>query len=253
MKIVILAGGRGSRLAEETSNKSKAMIRVGDKPILWHIMRYYTSFGLSDFVVALGHQGHSIVSYFDTLGSRLPPIENGLRRVVFPNAEPSWRVELIDTGPETMSGGRIKRLAPYIGPERFMLTWCDGLSDVDLKELVAFHTAHGRLATLTAIHPPAKFGRLVLNGERVASFREKVVDPEEWVNGAFFVLEPGIFDYIDGDWTQWEYEPLSKLATDGQLMAFRHESFWQCMDTLPESLLLNKLWEEGQAPWKRWA
>ena len=250
MKVAILAGGKGSRLAEETGTKSKAMVRVGDYPIIWHIMKYYS--WLSKFIVALGYQAESITNYFNSLGARCPPIENGPRRLVFPSSEPNWTVELVDTGLETMSGGRIKRLAPYIGADRFMLTWCDGLSDVNLDELLVFHLRHGQLATLTAIHPPAKFGRLALEGDRVAAFREKLVDLAEWVNGAFFVLEPGIFDYIDGDRTQWEYEPMTKLAADGELMAYRHEAFWQCMDTLPESLLLNKLWRGGEAPWKRW-
>lgn len=253
MKVAILAGGKGSRLAEETGTKSKAMVRIGDDPILQHVMKYYSSFGLSHFVIALGYQAASITSHFDSLGSRRPAVEDGPRRVVYPAAEPDWVVELVDTGPETMSGGRIKRLAPYVGAGTFLLTWCDGLSDVNLDQLIDFHRRHGRLATLTAIHPPAKFGRLALHGERVAAFHEKAIDPAEWVNGAFFVLEPGVFDYIAGDPTQWEYEPLTRLAADGELMAFRHERFWQCMDTLPEALLLNRLWQEGKAPWKRWA
>jgi glucose-1-phosphate cytidylyltransferase len=253
MKVAILAGGKGSRLAEETGSKSKAMVRVGNNPILWHVMKYYGSFGFSDFVIALGYQAHSITDYFNSLGSRRSSIENGPQRIIFPTAEPSWTVELVDTGLETMSGGRIKRLAPYIGPHRFMLTWCDGLSNVNLDHLLAFHVAHCRLATLTAIHPPAKFGRLMLDGDRVAAFREKLVDPAEWVNGAFFVLEPGVFDYIAGDPIQWEYEPMTELAANGELMAYRHGSFWQCMDTLAEARLLDKLWQDQEAPWKRWS
>lgn len=252
MKVVILAGGKGSRLAEETGTKSKAMVRVGDAPILWHIMKYYHSYGFTDFVIALGHQAASIVNYFAGLRARQPTIATGERCIFFPYAEPDWTVELVDTGLETMSGGRIKRLASSVGRHRFMLTWCDGLSDVDLDHLMAFHVGHGRLATLTAIHPPTKFGRLVLDGDRITAFREKAVDPAEWVNGAFFVLEPGIFEHIAGDTTQWEYEPLTRLAADGQLMAYRHEGFWQCMDTLAETLLLDKLWRDGGAPWKRW-
>jgi glucose-1-phosphate cytidylyltransferase len=253
MKVAILAGGKGSRLAEETGAKSKAMVRVGDDPILWHIMKYYSSFGLSHFVIALGYQAQSIKSYFAARGSRRPATEDGPRTIIYPSAEPSWTVEFVDTGLETMSGGRIKRLAPYLLPGPFMMTWCDGLADVDLDQLLAFHLAHGRLATLTAIHPPAKFGRLSLDGDRVAAFREKAPDPAEWVNGAYFVLNPGVFDYIAGDSIQWEYEPLTGLAADGELMAFRHESFWQCMDTLPEALLLNRFWSQGDAPWKRWS
>jgi glucose-1-phosphate cytidylyltransferase len=253
MKVAILAGGKGTRLAEETGTKSKAMVRIGDEPVLWHVMKYYEHYGLSRFVIALGYQADSIRAYFETLGTRRPSVQDGPRTIVYPDAEPSWTVELVDTGEDTMSGGRIKRLAPYLDSSPFMLTWCDGLANVDLDQLLAFHYAHGRLATLTAIHPPAKFGRLAIDGDQVTAFREKEIDPKEWVNGAFFVLNPGIFDYIAGDSTQWEQDPLSRLAQDGNLMAFRHESFWQCMDTLPEAMLLNKLWNQGDAPWRRWA
>lgn len=251
MKVAILAGGKGSRLAEETGTKSKAMVRIGEDPILWHIMKYYSSFGLSHFVVALGYQADSITSYFEAVGSG-PVIKDGPRTVVYPKSE-SWTVELIDTGLETLSGGRIKRLAPYLDSDPFMLTYCDGLADVDVDRLLAFHSSHGRLATLTAIHPQARFGRLSLDGNRIAAFQEKVVDPNEWVNGGYFVLNPEIFEYIAGDSIQWEREPLADLVADGELMAYRHNSFWQCMDTLPESLLLNDLWRRGDAPWKRWA
>ena len=172
--------------------------------------------------------------------------------VVYPSAEPGWTVELVETGQETQSGGRIKRLAPYLHQAPFMLTWCDGLSDVDLHRLRAFHEAHGRLATLTAIHPPARFGRLTLAGDRVAAFQEKVVDQDDWINGAFFVVEPGVFEYIEGDEVSWERGPLAQLAAEGQLVAYRHEDFWQCMDTLHEAEYLSGLWEEGAAPWKIW-
>lgn len=252
MKVAILAGGKGSRLAEETGSKSKAMVRIGDDPILWHIMKYYSSFGFSHFVVALGHQAQSIKGYFEAMGAG-PLVTDGPRTVVHPKSEPDWTVELIDTGLETLSGGRLKQLAPYLDSDPFMLTYCDGLADVDLDRLLAFHTAHGRLATLTAIHPQARFGRLLLDGNRIAAFQEKVVDPNLWINGGYFVLSPKIFEYIAGDSTQWEREPLADLAADGELMAYRHESFWQCMDTLPESILLNDLWHKGNAPWRRWA
>jgi glucose-1-phosphate cytidylyltransferase len=252
MKIAVLAGGQGSRLVEETRVKAKAMVRIGEQPILWHILKYYEAYGFSEFVIALGYQGDSIRSYFTGLGERRRAIEEGERLVVFPAAEPTWTVELIETGLATMSGGRIKRLAPYLGNRPFMLTWCDGLSDVDLRRLAAFHEAHGCLATLTAVHPPPRFGRLTLEGSHVIAFSEKSVDEGEWVNGAFFVLNPGIFDYIDGDDTQWEREPLTRLAADGQLMAYRHDAFWQCMDTLPEAQRLSRLWEEGAAPWRVW-
>jgi glucose-1-phosphate cytidylyltransferase len=228
------------------------MVRIGEQPILWHILKYYEACGLANFVIALGYQGDSIRRYFEDLGVRQAPISKGERTVMYPQAEAGWTVELIETGLETMSGGRIKRLAPYLRDEPFMLTWCDGLSDVNLHQLRSFHAAHGRLATLTAVHPPARFGRLRLEGPRVVSFEEKVVDPTEWINGAFFVLDPAVFEYIAGDDTQWEREPLTALAADGQLMARRHESFWQSMDTLPEAQLLNRLWQDGAAPWKLW-
>lgn len=252
MKVAILAGGQGMRLAEETQNKSKAMVRIGADPILWHLIKYYGRYGYRDFVVALGYQGDSIRDYFAGLPARRPPLAEGERMVCFPAAEPDWTVELIETGAKTMSGGRIKRLAPYLDNAPFMLTWCDGLADIDLDRLRAYHEGHGRIGTLTAVHPPGRFGRLALDGDEVAAFREKVLDPDEWINGAFFVFNPEIFDYIAGDATQFEEEPLERLATDRQLMAYRHEAFWQCMDTGKEVRTLNGLWEEGAAPWKVW-
>jgi glucose-1-phosphate cytidylyltransferase len=249
MKVAILAGGFGSRLVEETRSKSKAMVRIGDEPVLWHIVKYYAGFGFRDVVVALGYRADSVQDYF---------AESGMERL--PDDRPEvqvWRgedatVTLVDTGLETQNGGRIRRLRPFLGDRRFMLTWCDGLADIDLHELVDFHDRHGRLATLTAVHPPAKYGRLDLNGAQIVGFHEKTVDPDEWINGAFFVLEPGIFDYIADDDVHWESGPLPALAGDGELMAFRHESFWQCMDTLNEAQTLNALWRDGIAPWKNW-
>jgi glucose-1-phosphate cytidylyltransferase len=229
------------------------MVRIGEQPILWHIMKYYQSYGFAEFVIALGYQGDSIRDYFGGLGSRQPMVSGGDQMICYPEAEPAWTVELIETGLHTMSGGRIKRLAPYLGDARFMLTWCDGVSDVDLGRLCAFHAAHGRIGTLTAIHPPARFGRIALSGDRIVAFQEKVIDPTEWINGAFFVFNPGVFGYIDGDSTQFEHEPLARLAAEGKLMAYRHESFWQCMDTLKEVQFLNELWSRGSAPWKIWA
>ena len=252
MKVAILAGGQGSRLLEETRVKSKAMVRIGQQPILWHIMKYYQTYGCAEFVIALGYQGDSIRDYFADLGSRRPIVIRGEQMICCPEAEPAWTVELIETGLDTMSGGRIKRLAPYLGNQRFMLTWCDGLSDVDLDKLRAFHAGHGRIGTLTAIHPPPRFGRLALSGDQIVAFREKAVDPSEWINGAFFVFDPEIFRYIEGDGTQFEHEPLARLAADGELMAYRHESFWQCMDTLKEVKTLNELWAGGAAPWRVW-
>jgi len=253
MKVAILAGGKGTRLAEETRVKSKAMVAIGDRPILWHLLKYYEHHGFGRFVIALGHHGESVRAYFATLGARCAPSIDGVGITVYPAAEPGWTVELVETGLETMSGVRIKRLAPYLGDAPFMLTWCDGLADVDLWRLRRFHQAHGRLATLTAVHPPARFGRLTLDGDRITAFREKATDEDEWINGAFFMLEPGVFDHIAGDDTQWEREPLARLAAGGELMAYRHTSYWQCMDTLKEAEELNGLWREGRAPWKAWA
>ena len=253
--VAILAGGLGSRLAEETRVKSKAMVRIGDEPILRHIIRYYASFGVRHCVVALGHQGQSIIDYFAE--SDLVEVAIGVQDQATGPGPRRWRddhmtVDLVDTGLETQNGGRIKRLAPYLKRGTFMLTWCDGLADIDLHRLLAFHIAHGRLATLSAVHPPARFGRLRLNNDRVEAFAEKSIDPEEWINGAFFVLEPAVMDYIDNDRTHWERQCLTRLAAEGQLKAFRHESFWRCMDTLKEAQDLNALWQSGDAPWQVW-
>jgi glucose-1-phosphate cytidylyltransferase len=261
VKVAILAGGVGSRLSEETESKPKPMVEVGGKPILWHIMKHYARFGFKDFVIALGYRGDYIKRYmldYANLSSDL--------RVDFARAQvwrdgngngnghhhDDWCVELVDTGLETATGGRIKRLKPKIGNERFMLTWGDGVSNVDLDKLLAFHEAHGKLATVTAVRPPARFGRLEIDGDRVTEFSEKPQLGEGWINGAFFVIEPQVFDYVEGDDTAWEREPLERLAREGQLMAYRHDSFWQCMDTLRDRKLLEQLWQSGNPPWKTW-
>ncbi|MGA8599748.1 MAG: glucose-1-phosphate cytidylyltransferase [Bryobacteraceae bacterium] len=255
MKVAILAGGLGSRLAEETEVKPKPMVEIGGKPILWHIMMYYSQFGFEDFVIALGYKGEVIKKFmidYSSLASHLTvDMKNG---TVTRNggATPEWTVELVDTGLKTQTGGRIKRLASWIGNETFMLTWGDGVSDVNLHELLEFHKAHGKLATLTAVRPAARFGHLEMQGNNVVEFSEKNQTKEGWINGAFFVLEPEVFDYIDADDTHFEKEPLERLAAEGQLMAYRHESFWQCMDTLRERNLLESLWQSGKAPWKIW-
>lgn len=255
MKVAILAGGVGSRLAEETEVKPKPMVEIGGKPMLWHIMMYYSHFGFNEFVIALGYKGEVIKKYmidYCSLNSDLS-IEMGTGKVTLKAGFISnWHVELVDTGMETLTGGRIKRLQHILGNETFMLTWGDGVSNVDLDDLLAFHKSHGRLATLTAVRPTARFGHLEMAGDRVIEFSEKPQTKEGWINGAFFVLEPAIFDYIDGDATQWEKEPLERLASENQLMAFRHESFWQCMDTLREKKYLESLWASGKAPWRVW-
>jgi glucose-1-phosphate cytidylyltransferase len=255
MKVAILAGGVGSRLAEETEIKPKPMVEIGGRPILWHIMMHYTHYGFNEFVIALGYKGEVIKKYmvdYCSLNSNLTVnIRSG--EVQYGGGhKPNWTVELVDTGISTLTGGRIKRLAPHLGDETFMLTWGDGVSDVNLSELLAFHRRHGRLATVTIVRPPARFGHVEINGDKIQRFSEKPQTSEGWINGAFFVLEPGVFEYIDGDNTQWEREPLERLAQDGQLMAYRHTSFWQCMDTLRDKRLLESLWQSGERPWQVW-
>ena len=255
MKVAILAGGVGTRLAEETEIKPKPMVEIGTRPIIWHILRHYAHFGHEHFVIALGYKGEVIkkymVDYCNLASSLTVKLKDGSVDVHDSEA-PNWTVDLVDTGLETLTGGRIKRLAPFIGDETFLMTWGDGVSNVDLDALVAFHKSHGKLCTVTAVRPPARFGLLELEGDRVARFSEKPQLSEGWINGAFFVCEPGIFDYIEGDATQWEREPMEKLAADGQLMAFQHTGFWQCMDTLRDKRLLENLWSQGRAPWAVW-
>jgi glucose-1-phosphate cytidylyltransferase len=255
MKVAILAGGVGSRISEETEVKPKPMVEIGGKPILWHIMMYYAQYGFNEFVIALGYKGEVIKKFmvdYCALNSDLTV--NMKTGVVSMNNGNTcdWTVQLVDTGMETQTGGRIKRLQPYIGNERFMLTWGDGLSDINLDDLHEFHRSHGKLATLTAVRPTARFGHLEMDGDRIVEFSEKPQTREGWINGAFFVLEPAVFDYIEGDLTHWEKEPLEQLAQEGQLMAYKHTSFWQCMDTLREKKYLESLWQGGQAPWKIW-
>ena len=255
IKVAILAGGAGSRLAEETQVKPKPMVEIGGQPILWHIMRHYAHYGFTEFVIGLGYKGEYIKKYMMDYSSLNSDLRVNLRTgevLTSGGYKPDWLVDLVDTGAATMTGGRIKRLKSHLGNDTFMLTWGDGVSDVNLRDLLAFHRAHGKLATLTAVRPSARYGHMSFDGDRVAEFTEKPQTGEGWINGAFFVLEPGIFDYIDGDHTQWEKEPLENLARDGQLMAYRHSSFWQCMDTLREKYILEQLWQSGQAPWKVW-
>ena len=257
MKVAILAGGLGTRLSEETVNKPKPMVEIGGRPILWHIMMHYSHFGFNEFVIALGYKGEYITRWmheYYRLNKKVT-VETNTNEVIFHDgkqSQASWTVHLVDTGQKTLTGGRIKRLAPLIDNQTFMLTWCDAVANIDLQALLKFHRLHRRLATVTTVHPPPRFGHLVLEGDRVTQFKEKPRDAEGWINGAFFVLEPGVFDYIEGDNTQWEKEPLERLAIEGQLMAYRHKGFWQCMDTIHEKQLLEKLWQSGQAPWKTW-
>jgi glucose-1-phosphate cytidylyltransferase len=255
MKVGILAGGLGTRLSEETETKPKPMVEIGGQPILWHIMMHYRHFGFNDFVIALGYKGEVIKKYmvdYCSLSNNLT-VNLGNGQVKRHNdVHLDWTVDLIETGAKTNTGGRIKRLAPYLGKETFMLTWGDGVSDVNLNDLLAFHRSHGKLATLTAVRPPARFGHLEMDGDAICEFSEKVQTKEGWINGAFFVLEPGIFDYIADDDTQWEKDPLENLAKDGQLMAYRHTSFWQCMDTIRDKKRLEDMWQSGNTPWKTW-
>jgi glucose-1-phosphate cytidylyltransferase len=258
MKVAILAGGRGTRLMEETTIKPKALVEIGHRPILWHIMMYYHYFGFKEFAIALGYKGDHIKRWIQDYcaSNRNMMMKTGISKVTLHKSNRQncldWTVHLIDTGLNTQNGGRIKRLAPWLSDQTFMLTWCDGVSNVDLDALLKFHRSHGRLATLTAVRPPPRFGHLILDGDKVVQFKEKPQDTEGWINGAFFVLEPGVFDYIEGDNTQWEREPLERLARNGQLMAYRHSGFWQCMDTLRDKALLEEIWQSGKAPWKTW-
>jgi glucose-1-phosphate cytidylyltransferase len=255
MKVGILAGGVGSRLSEETVTKPKPMVEVGGQPIIWHIMKHYAHFGFKEFVIALGYKGEVIKKWmvdYCALNSNLTVNLDSGNVHVHDGDRVDWQVELVDTGRSTNTGGRIKRLIPHMNDETFMLTWGDGVSNVNLHELVRFHKSHGKLATLTAVRPPARFGHMEFDGDRIVSFDEKPQTGEGWINGAFFVLEPGIADYIDGDDTLFEREPLEGLAHDGQLMAYRHDAFWQCMDTLRDKKLLENLWAKGNAPWKIW-
>jgi len=256
MKVVILAGGYGTRLSEETEARPKPMVEIGGKPILWHIMKHYAHFGFKEFAVALGYKGESIKRYFLDY-ARL----NSSFTVQFPSGDvlrhascqDDWTLHLMDTGLHTITGGRIKRLTPLIGHDAFMMTYGDGVSNVDLTKLLAFHREHKKLATVTAVRPPARFGGLVFNGDAVVKFTEKPQAGEGWINGGFFVLEPAVLDYIEGDETHWEGEPLERLAAEGQLVAYRHDDFWQCMDTLRDVRLLESLWTSGNAPWKVWS
>jgi len=256
MKVVILAGGLGTRLAEETEIRPKPMVEIGGHPILWHIMKHYAHHGFSEFYLALGYKGEVIKRYFLDYSTLSGDLKVGLRSgkvdVRGGDAE-DWTVHLVDTGSATLTGGRVKRLREHVGATTFMVTYGDGVGDVDLADLLRFHRAHGKLATLTAVRPPARFGGLVLEGDTVARFTEKPQSGEGWINGGFLVLEPGVFAYLHGDTTSLEADTMERLAADGQLAAYRHDGFWQCMDTLRDLRLLQTLWDGGKPPWRVWA
>ncbi|MDX6290389.1 MAG: glucose-phosphate cytidylyltransferase [Blastocatellia bacterium] len=255
MKVIILAGGAGTRLSEETESKPKPMIEIGDHPMLWHITKHFAHYGFKEFVIALGYKGDVIKRFFldyqSLNGSMTIDLSSGHVARHSVDCE-GWTVHLIDTGVPTNTGGRVKRLEPWLKGETFLLTYGDGLCDIDYQELLRFHRSHGRIATVTAVRPPSRFGGLIFNGDLVTEFVEKPQVGEGWINGGFMVLEPGIFDYLDNDTDSLEAGALERLAQDGQLAAYRHDSFWQCMDTLRDKRYLEGLWRDNQAPWRIW-
>ena len=256
MKVVILAGGRGTRLSEETIVKPKSMVEIGGKPIIWHIMKLYSYYGFKEFIICLGYKGYMLKEYFSNYFLHMSDVtfdmENNSIEVHQKYVEP-WRVTLVDTGQETMTGGRIKRIKEYVNGNTFLLTYGDGVADIDIKALVRFHQEHGRLATITAVQPPGRFGLLQISSEaKVVSFLEKPRNNGTWINGGFFVLEPSVFDFIEGDLTIWEKEPLEMLVYRDQLMAFKHYGFWRPMDNMRDMILLEEMWKDGNAHWKVW-
>ena len=256
LKVVILAGGLGTRLSEETVTKPKPMVEIGGYPILWHIMKLYSFFGFNDFIICLGYKGYIIKEYFVNYCIHVSDISVDLckNNIEFhSNAAEPWRIALVDTGDDTMTGGRVKRIKKYVGDESFLLTYGDGVADIDIGALVSFHKKHGRLATVTAVQTPGRFGSLdVCDGGSVRGFTEKPKGDGSWINGGFFVMEPKCFDYLPGDSTSLESEPLEQLARDNQLMAYKHSGFWKPMDTLREKNQLEELWDSGKAPWRIW-
>ena len=257
MKVVILAGGFGTRLSEETGVRPKPMVEIGGKPILWHIMKIYSAYGLNDFIICLGYKGYFIKEYFSKYFLHMSDITFDLKSnsmEVHNNGVEPWKVTLIDTGENTMTGGRLKRVGDYIGNETFCFTYGDGVSDVNIKELIGFHRSQMTMATLTAVQPPGRFGVINVTEEhnRIKSFKEKPKGDGSWVNAGFFVLEPAVLNYISDDSSVWEQEPMQKLANEGMLSAYKHYGFWQPMDTLRDKSYLEDIWNSGKAPWKVW-
>lgn len=256
MKTVILAGGFGTRISEESYLKPKPMIEIGAKPILWHLMKIYSHYGITEFVICLGYKGYVIKEYFANYFLHMSNVtfdmENNRMEVHEKHAEP-WRVTLVDTGQDTLTGGRLKRVRDYLGNDSFCFTYGDGLADIDIGALIDFHRAQGKIATVTAIQPPGRYGALNIHGKSVNGFQEKPAGDGAWVNGGFFVLEPEVFDYIEGDQTSWESMPLQQLAAQHQLSAYRHSGFWQAMDTLRDKMQLEEMWNSSNPPWKVWA
>lgn len=257
MKAVILAGGYGTRISEESSVKPKPMVEIGGKPILWHIMKIYSSHGINDFIICCGYKAHVIKEYFANYYLHCSDVTFDLRNnemQVHNNGAEPWRVSLVDTGDGTMTGGRLKRVRDFIGGETFCFTYGDGVTSVNIHDVIDFHKDQGAIATLTAVQPPGRFGafKLGANENIIASFKEKPDGDGAWINSGFFVLEPGVMEYIDGDSISWENQPMERLAHEGKLAAFRHEGFWQPMDTLHDKKTLEEMWQSGQAPWKIW-
>lgn len=256
MKVVLLAGGFGTRISEESHLRPKPMIEIGEKPILWHIMKYYSQYGFHEFVVCLGYKQYVVKEFFADYFLHMSDVTFDLannQMEVHNNYSEPWKVTLVDTGLKTMTGGRVKRIRPYVGDEPFMLTYGDGLADVDLKKLEEFHRQHGRISTITAVNVGQRFGVLdIQQGGRIQAFREKNDRDGALINGGFMVMNPQVFDYIQGDDTVLEKEPLENLARDGELMAFAHDGFWKCMDTQRDKMQLEAMWQSGQAPWKIW-
>ena len=256
MKTVILAGGLGSRLGEETATRPKPMVEIGGRPIIWHIMKIYSAYGLNDFIICLGYKGYMIKEYFSNYFLHMSDVTIDLTRngmEVHQNYAEPWRITLVDTGADTMTGGRLKAIRPYLTEgETFCFTYGDGVAAIDIAALTAFHAAHGRRATITAVAPPGRFGALEFDGDKVTSFREKPDGDGGRINGGFFVADPSVLDLIEGPDTVWEREPMETLAAEGDLVAFRHDGFWAAMDTLRDKLALEEMWTRGAAPWKVW-